>query len=99
MSIGSTKIDKEVQYQARLQEDLENGIKKAFDGFDSVSEKVPRIKDKSIFEDEEDDMTISVAVGLSTGVEHCSDNVEAIQLFVASSLHGISSDEVGVVDI
>jgi len=98
MSIGSTKFDKEVQYQARLQEDLENGIKKAFDGIDSVSVKVPRIKDKSIFEDEEDDMTISVALGLSTGVELSSDNVEAIQLFVASSIQGISSNDVEVVD-
>ena len=98
MSIGSTRFDKEVQYQARLQEDLENGIQKAFDDIDSVSVKLPRIKDKSIFENDEEDVTISVALGLSSGADLSSDNVEAIQLFVASSIQGVTSKDVEVVD-
>lgn len=98
MSIGSTKFDKEVQYQSRLQEDLEIGITTAFDDVESANVKLPKIEEKSIFSDKEEDMTVSVALKPKNGVDISGNNVKAVQTFVASSIQEITPQNVEVVD-
>jgi flagellar M-ring protein FliF len=98
LSIGSTKSDKEIQYQNRLQEDLQNSIVKAFEGITSANVKLPIIEEKSIFKDEEQEIKMSVAVKTKNGVELSPENVRAIQVFVASSIQEVKTENVEVVD-
>jgi flagellar M-ring protein FliF len=98
LSIGSTKTDKEIQYQNRLQEELQNSIVKAFEGITSANVKLPIIEEKSIFKDEEQEIKISVAIKTKNGVEMSPENVRAIQVFVASSIQEVKAENVEIVD-
>lgn len=98
MSIGSTKFDKEIQYQNKLQEELQNSIVKAFDGVVSANVKLPRLQEKSIFEENNENTTISVAIKTKEGFNISEENVRAIQVFVASSIQEVSAEDVEIVD-
>jgi flagellar M-ring protein FliF len=98
LTIGSTKYDKEIQYQNHLQQELETSIVETFEGIVEANVKLPKIEEKSIFKDDEQNLDISVGIKTKNGYEMTSDNVRAIQIFVAGSIQEVKADDVEVVD-
>ena len=97
-SLGSTRYDKDVQYQTGLQKDLNKNLTEMFEGIQKAEVKLPKPKEKSIFEDKNEAVEVSVALKLRTGVELDSEQVSAIQVFVAGALSDVKPENVKVVD-
>lgn len=97
-SIGSTRYDKDVQYQAGLQKDLNKNLTEMFEGILKAEVKLPKPKEKSIFEDKNEPVQISVALKLRPGTTLDEEQVTAIQVFVAGALNDVKPENVKVVD-
>lgn len=97
-SLGSTRYDKDVQYQTGLQRDLNKNLTDMFEGIQKAEVKLPKPKERSIFEDKNEPVRVSVALKLRSGVELDQDQVTAIQVFVAGALMDVKSENVQVVD-
>ena len=98
LTIGSTKYDKEIQYQNHLQEELETSIVETFEGIKKANVKLPRIEEKSIFKEDEQKLDISVGITVKDGFEMTPEKVRALQIFVAGSIEEVKADDVEVVD-
>lgn len=98
MSIGSTQYDKNVQYQAAMQEELNSSLVEMFPAISSADVKIPLTENKSIFDDEPTDVTVSVALKIRDGYKLEANQVKAIQIFVAGALNDVTAENVQVVD-
>lgn len=98
LSLGSTKYDKDVQYQNALQDELNKSLEEMFDGISSADVKLPKDQEQSIFTDEKTDKKVSVALKLKSGYELSSEQVKAVQVYVAGAINDVKADDVQVVD-
>lgn len=98
MSLGATKYDKDVQYQNALQDELNSSLEGMFDGISSADVKLPKIEEKSIFDEKNENTQVSVALKLRSGYELTPQQVKAVQIFVAGAISDVKPDNVQVVD-
>ncbi|MGN5650514.1 flagellar basal-body MS-ring/collar protein FliF [Bacillus sp. Brlt_9] len=98
LSIGSTKYDKDVQYQNALQEELNQGLEGMFDVIQGADVKLPKPEDKSIFEKDNKKTSVSVGLKLKPGFSLEPEQVKAVQVYVAGAIRDVEPSDVQVVD-
>jgi flagellar M-ring protein FliF len=94
--VTTSEFQQQVEYQQAVSDELEKTIE-SIDGVSSALVNVV-IPQQSLFSTDADQPTASVLVSLDAGASLSAEQVQAVVHLVASSIEGLSPDDVTVVD-